>query len=394
MRIEASWLTTGAAPRIMARLNASGARAFYVGGCVRNALLDRPVFDIDIATDAPPEFVMTRAETAGFKAIPTGIAYGTVTIVVDHQPFEVTTFRKDIETFGRHATVVFTDDIVLDARRRDFTMNALYAAPDGTVLDPVGGLPDLEARLVRFVGEPGERIAEDYLRILRFFRFHAWYGNADAGLDARSLAACAAASSGLGQIARERIGAETTKLLGAPNPSPALVAMSDAGVLERILPGADAGDIASLSLIEAGLGAAPRWHRRLAALGWRDDWVDALRLSRSDRRMLGATKSSLDEGHPPAEAAYRYGVDAAFDAALIRAARSGQPLPVDLKADLRRGSAAAFPVRAADLDLQGRELGDALEALEARWVASDFRLDRASLLAALNPPGSDGGQMP
>ena len=239
MRLDAPWLSEPSTRRVMDCLTDGGGEAWFVGGCVRNTLLGAPVQDIDIATVLRPEGVMARAEAAGLKAVPTGIAHGTITLVADHRPFEVTTLRRDVETFGRHATVAFSSDLAEDAARRDFTMNALYASADGRVVDPVAGLPDLRARRVRFVGDPAQRIAEDYLRILRLFRFHAWYGDAAAGLDGPALAACASAQEGLAQLSRERVGAEMVKLLGAADPSPSIAAMTETGILARVLPDAD-----------------------------------------------------------------------------------------------------------------------------------------------------------
>jgi poly(A) polymerase len=375
-RIADAWVNAPRTRAVCAALTRDGHQAFFVGGCVRNALLGRAVADIDLATDARPEEVLALAEAAGLHAVPTGIEHGTVTVVVDRQPFEVTTFRRDVETFGRRAVVAYTTDIAEDAARRDFTMNALYARPDGRVVDPLGGLPDLRAGRVRFVGDPAARIAEDYLRILRFFRIHAWYGDPDAGLDADGLAACAALKEGLDRLSRERVGAETAKLLAAADPAPALAAMAATGILARVLPGADPRPLAPLVDIETG---PLRWQRRLAALGWRPEWGERLRLARADVRALESTAAALAEGERPAAAAYRHGAEAARDAALIRAATLGEPLPADLEPELARGAGARFPLRAADLQLSGLALGAALRRLEAAWIASDFALDATEL---------------
>lgn len=381
MRIAPPWLDAPAPRAVTAALNAAGWRAYYVGGCVRDAALGRTAADIDVATDARPEAVMAAARAAGLKAVPTGIGHGTVTLVHDGAPVEVTTFRRDVETDGRRAVVAFTDDLVEDARRRDFTMNALYATPEGEVVDPLGGLPDLRAGRLRFVGAPADRIAEDALRILRFFRFHAWYGDPRAGLDAEALAACAEAADKVDRLSRERVGAETARLLAAPDPAPAVRAMAAHGVLARILPGAEAASLGPVVQGEALAGLGPDWRRRLAALGWRADWPARLRLSRGDARALEAIRAALGAGGPLAAAAYRHGPDAARDAALIRAAALGRPPPGDLAAETGRGAAARFPVRAADLALEGPALGAALRRLEAAWIASDFSLDRRALLA-------------
>ena len=378
-RLAADWLAAPATRTVCGLLTEAGHQALFVGGCVRDALLGRRSADIDIATEAPPEVVLDLAARAGVRAVPTGLDHGTVTLVVGGRGYEVTTFRRDIATDGRRATVAFGADIAADAARRDFTMNALYARPDGEVLDPLDGLPDLRARRVRFVGDPAARVAEDYLRILRFFRFHAWFGDPEAGLDPDSLAACAAAADHLAGLSRERVGAEIRKLLSAPDPAPAVAAMAAAGILARLLPGADAAVLAPLAHVEAAGGFAPRWQRRLAALGDAAAWAEGLRLSKAERKALVAIRAALDEP-TDAVAAYRHGAEAALDAALIRAAALGTA-PPDLVDEITRGAAARFPLRAADLSLRGPALGAALRRLEATWIAADFELGRDELIA-------------
>ncbi len=380
IRLDEPWVHDAPTRAVCAAIEAGGHAILFVGGCVRNALLGRPVSDIDLATDAHPEAVIALARAAGLNPVPTGLEHGTVTVVAAGQPFQVTTFRRDVETFGRRAVVAFSDDVAEDAGRRDFTLNALYARPDGTVVDPLGGLPDLRAGRVRFVGDADRRIAEDYLRILRFFRITAWYGDPAAGLDSEGLAACAAGQDGLDGLSRERVGAEVTKLLAAPDPAPAVAAMAATGILARILPGADATALAPLVHLEGVHDAsAPRWQRRLAALGWRPEWGATLRLSRSDLRILDAIAAALAADDPAAAAAYRHGPDAARDAALIRAATLAAPPPAGLEADLARGAAATFPLRSADLPQTGPALGKALRALERAWIDSDFTLDTEAL---------------
>jgi poly(A) polymerase len=386
IRIDAPWLTAAETQAVCGVLTRAGHQALPVGGCVRNALLGRPVADIDIATDARPERVMELARGAGLQPVPTGVAHGTVTVIAGGRPFEVTTFRRDVATDGRRATVAFSGFLSDDAARRDFTMNALYCRPDGEVVDPLGGVADLRAGRVRFVGEPTARIREDYLRILRFFRIHAWYGDPAGGLDAEGLAACAALQEGLDRLSRERVGAEVTKLLAAPDPAPAAAAMAAAGILARVLPGAEATPLAPLVHAETAAGAAPGWRRRLAALGWGPEtargWATALRLSRVDVRALDAIAAALAAGEPPAAAAWRLGGEAARDAALVRAASVGAAPPADLETEIARGEAAVFPLASKDLGLEGPALGRALKRLEELWVASDFRLDAKALLRA------------
>ncbi len=378
MRIRGDWITDKALQSVLACLTGAGHRALLVGGCVRNGLISRPIDDIDIATDARPERVQDLARGAGLKVVPTGIDHGTVTVIAGGVPHEVTTFRRDVETDGRRAIVAFADDIAQDAARRDFTMNALYAEGDGTVIDPLGGLPDLIARRVRFVGDPAARITEDYLRILRFFRFHALYGDPAGGLDAEGLAACAAHSAGIETLSRERIGHEMRKLLAAPDPAPAVAAMQATGVLAQVLPGADPRALAPLVHLEAG--APPHWLRRLAVLGG-ESAPERLRLSRDEAKALAVRRDETGSGKGAGELAYRHGADAAWDIPLLRAALLEMPLPDGMAADIDRGAAARFPVRAADLALTGPALGARLKALEARWIASGFQLSREQLLA-------------
>lgn len=381
-RLSAPWLADPASRAVMAAMAAGGAEALYVGGCVRNTLLGEPVNDIDIATDAPPEETTRLIEAAGLRAVPTGADHGTITAVAEGRGFEITTYRRDVETFGRHAVVAYSRDVAEDAARRDFTMNALYATAEGEIVDPLGGLGDLEARRVRFIGHAEDRIREDYLRILRFFRFHAWYGR--DGLDPDGLAACAELAEGLEGLSRERVGAELKRLLAAPDPAPALAAMARAGVLVHVTPGADASALAPLIHVEGLAGAAPDPMRRLACID-AEELADRLRLSRAEERRLSAIRMALGAAERPAEAAYRHGPDVARDAALIRAAALSTPPPVDLEAEIARGAAAKFPVVAGDLMKRGMtpgpDLGAEMKRLEARWIASGFALDKAALLA-------------
>lgn len=380
-RIAGDWIAHPGTQALMQALEAAGHKALFVGGCVRNALLDEPVGDVDIATDAPPQTVSTLAEAAGFKPVPTGIDHGTVTVVAGGKPHEVTTFRRDVETDGRRAVVAFSDKIEEDAQRRDFTMNALYADRLGTVIDPLHGLPDLQARRVRFVGDPETRIREDYLRILRFFRFHAAYGDPAQGLDPEGLAACAAQSEGLDGISKERITAELKKLLTARDPAPAVAAMSHAGVLALVLPGADPRALAPLVHLETGhLDAeAPRWLRRLAVLGGD---TTHLRLSKAEARDLAALRAALETTETPAVLGFTLGAPLAVDALLVRAATFESPPPQGWQPEVQRGTTARFPITAADLmpELQGEALGARMKTLQAQWLASNLTLSREVLL--------------
>lgn len=377
MKVRGDWITHPGSQALCAVLEQAGHRALFVGGCVRNDLLGVPVADIDLATDATPKTVSDIAETAGFKVVPTGIEHGTVTVIVEGRPHEVTTFRRDVETDGRRAVVAFSTRIEEDAARRDFTMNALYADRQGRVIDPLGGLPDLQARRVRFVGDAETRIREDYLRILRFFRFHAAYGDPEGGLDPEGLAACAALAAGLETISKERITAELKKLLAARDPAPSVAAMARSGVLARILPGADPRALAPLVHLDS---TAPlRWLRRLAVLGGE---TDSLRLSKPEARGLAALRAALGSTDTPAALGWRLGEALGTDAALARAAVLEMPLPGGWQSEIQRGAKARFPVSAADLmpGLQDEALGARLKSLEARWLASDLALSREELL--------------
>ncbi len=350
-------------------------RALVVGGAVRNALLGEPVEDIDLATDARPERVIALAEAAGLKAVPTGIAHGTVTLVADGRGFEVTTFRRDVETDGRRAVVAFSDRLEEDAARRDFTINALYAGADGAVIDPVGGLPDLAARRLRFVGDADRRIAEDYLRILRFFRFHARYGR-PGGADPAALDACARGAAGLARLSRERIGAELRKLLDAPDPREAVRLMDETGVLAVILPGADPTRLARVVAAEPDFPPpSPRWPVRLAALGGAEA-AERLRLSRHESRAQEELRFAGSLG----EAAWRFGQARAGELALLRAADGA--LPAGWRDRIAAAEGQRLPVTAADLAgrLTGAALGRGLKAAEAAWIESGFALPAPALI--------------
>jgi poly(A) polymerase len=305
-----------------------------------------------------------------------------VTLVHKSVPYEITTFRRDVATDGRRAVVAFSDCIKEDAARRDFTMNALYARPDGEVVDPLDGLPDLVARRVRFIGTAENRIREDYLRSLRYFRFHAWYGNADLGFDPDALSAIAGNLDGIPSLSRERVGQELIKLLAAPDPAPAIAVMRQIGLLSMILPGSDDRALAPLIHLEAGMPPDPM--RRLAALGGEDP-REALRLSKAQANMVQLLRTEVTGSTAPAALAYMYDRSVARDAMLLRSALLEMPLPPMLETELNAGAQAVFPLTAQDLmpDVQGPALGVALKRLKSDWIASGFSLDKDTLLKRL-----------
>jgi poly(A) polymerase len=355
-----------------------GHRAWIVGGAVRDALLEKPLGDLDMTTDARPERVMELAQAAGLRTVPTGLDHGTVAVLAGG-PVEVTTLRRDVATDGRHSTVAFGTDPEEDARRRDFTINALYLAPDGALLDPVGGLRDLEARRIRFVGDASTRIREDYLRSLRYFRFHAWHGDPETGLDPDALDAVARNLDGLDTLSRERVGHETLRLLAAPDPAPAVAAMRITGALARVLPGAGDGLLAPLVHIEGEARLPLDPLRRLAALGGEEP-AEALRLSKGQARRLERLQEHMASPLGPGELGYRLGEGEALDVLALRAALSNALLDPAAAEAARFGAAQAFPVKAADLaPLSGPELGRRLRALERAWIDSGFALPREAL---------------
>ncbi|MGB1034374.1 MAG: CCA tRNA nucleotidyltransferase [Paracoccaceae bacterium] len=379
-QIAGAWLTHAGTQAVLRALTDGGYAAYLVGGCVRNALLGAPVGDIDIATSATPDQTTACAHSAGLRPIPTGADHGTITVMAQGRAHEVTTFRADVDTDGRHAVVRFSTCIDEDAQRRDFTMNALYADADGRVIDPLGGWADVLARRVRFIGSPHQRLAEDHLRSLRYFRFCAWYGDPDHGFEPDALDAIARNLDGLDGLSRERVGAELTKLLTAPDPAPAIAAMSHTGALGRVLPQTDPRALAPLLHVEHLYGVPPDALRRLAVLGWRDG--AALRLSRAQSRRLVQMADLIGQLDPAEALSYRHGADMALDVLLLRAALLDTPMPQDHAARIAMGAQAVCPVSARDLmpDLSGPALGARLREIESHWIASGMTLDRAALL--------------
>lgn len=405
-----AWFSKPALKRIFDLLNTDGGEVRVVGGAVRNSLMGLGASDIDMATTLLPQEVMARAEAAGIKAVATGIDHGTVTLVIDGKPFEITTLRRDVETNGRHAEVAFGTDWKVDAERRDLTINALYADVSGAVIDLVGGLPDIESRTVRFIGEAEKRVAEDYLRVLRFFRFFAWYGSGRP--DADGLRACARARSKLSGLSAERVWGETKKLLSADDPGRALLWMRQAGVLTEVLPetekwGIDA--IPGLVAAERAFDWKPNPLLRLAAMVPPDterltEMAKRLRLSKAEAAFFA---SWANAPAIPATIA-----DTAFDRMLYRSGAAGLatrlklalavarqktendpsllPEVARLKRLLARAEAwqrPVLPVSGADVLEAGVAAGprvrELLQKLEEGWIEGNFNADRATLIARL-----------
>jgi poly(A) polymerase len=394
---DAPWLKPGPAARVLGLLNGDGEEARVVGGAVRNVLLKIPTGDIDIATTAVPDEIVRRAKAAGIKSVPTGIDHGTVTLVVDAQPFEVTTLRDDTETYGRKAKVAFGRDWVRDAERRDFTINGLSVDAGGRVHDHVGGLADIAAKRVRFIGDASQRIAEDYLRILRFFRMHAAYGAGEP--DRAGYLACIGGRAGLADLSAERIRMEMLKLVVADGALVAVTAMVDGGLLLPIVGGvAYTGPFAAMIAAEQALGLDANPMRRLGALtvAVTEDAkrvAARLRLTNAETRTLDSMGHrwwrlfGMDEA-TARRRLYRLGEDHYRDRLLLAWARSGASGADDaywreFAALPQRWSAPKFPLKAADFIsrgiAEGPALGHVLTLAEDAWLAADFPLDRPAL---------------
>nr|WP_176022953.1 CCA tRNA nucleotidyltransferase [Brucella pseudintermedia] len=408
---KADWLKAKPLQALFNALNRDGGEARVVGGAVRNTLLGSKVSDVDLATTHLPQETVRLAKEAGFKPVPTGIEHGTITVVVQGHPFEVTTLRQDVETDGRHAKVAFGTDWKADAERRDFTINALYMTADGTIIDDVGGLADIESRTLRFIGDAEQRIREDYLRILRFFRFFAWYGSGRPEAD--GLRASARLKDGLAQLSAERVWAELKKLLSAPDPSRALLWMRQGGVLNLILPesekwGIDA--IHGLVRTEADLGWQADPLLRLASIVPPDsvrmeEMGKRLKMSNAERARFeawaraDAVKPELSE-QALKKAIYRGSKQAVLDRIRLAYAAARADAAGSDDAMIRAGGfarlldaaerydAPVFPVTGSDLLALGIEkgpgLGEVLRSLETFWIDSGFSLDRAALLDKLD----------
>lgn len=393
------WSTARSTRAVMAALEAAGGPdcARFVGGCVRDALLGRtrPDQDIDIATRLTPPQTIAALEAARLRAVPTGLEHGTVTAIADRRPFEITTLRRDVETDGRRAVVAFTTDWAEDAGRRDFRLNALYAEADGTLHDPTGGgVADALAGRIVFVGDPETRIREDYLRILRFFRFYAGYGV--GAPDAEGLAACAKLKAGLAQLSGERVSKELLKLLAAADPGPAVAAMTETGVLEALLPGATPARLNALLALENSVGLEPEAELRLAALLPADARAvgaaaKRLRLSNALANRLAGSAGDWTETRSAMGARRAvYGLRPQAAADRLRLAWSADPADPAWPETWRETQAwrpPSFPITGEDIKAlgvaEGPEVGRVRRAVEAWWIAADFPDDREAALAAL-----------
>ncbi|WP_374373653.1 CCA tRNA nucleotidyltransferase [Dongia sp.] len=387
-----AWPHAAAAAKVLAALAAAGGEGRFVGGAVRDALVQRPVKDLDIATNLEPAAVMAALTNAGLRGVPTGIEHGTITAIADHVGFEVTTLRHDLETDGRHAKVAFTDDWQADAARRDLTMNALFCDSAGRVYDYFDGVADLLTGRVRFVGDPAQRMDEDYLRVLRFFRFHADYALGD--FDAAAIAAATLRRQELKRLSGERLRQETLKLLLARNGVSVWGEMLRLGFAEAYLPQATTLDrLAKVAKLERELGEKPDAIRRLAALALTGSGPaigETLKLSNAERARLDLMSAArpdfnVDDPHFIRRQIYDLGNERALDLLLIDWGLT-QPESAWYRAldIIRRWPKPTFPLAGRDLlklgMSAGPDLGARLAELEAWWIAGDFAADRAACL--------------
>jgi poly(A) polymerase len=392
-----SWRAQAQTQTVMKALSVGGQPARFVGGCVRDALLGLPVKDIDIATPEPPERVTELVEQAGLRAIPTGIDHGTITALCDGIPFEITTLRRDVETFGRHARVSYTNDWQEDAARRDLTLNALYCDPDGTVFDPVGGLADLKEGRICFVGDARARIEEDVLRLLRFFRFYAYYGIGTA--DPEAIAACREMAPQIETLSVERVWKEMSRLLLAPDPAPAFDLMATNGVLSHLLPEVvDSDRLPALIKAEVATQTAPDYLRRLATIvepekdGSRA-LAARLKFSNADRDQFCGLCDPVVRPDPGIDlkqnrvALYRLGPELFSEFILVRAAQEPDQDWLSLFPLPQTSPVPLFLITGQDVvDLgvpTGNEIGALLVQVEKWWIAGDFQADRESSLMHL-----------
>ena len=396
-KLQAEWLSSPQTIALAEMFKTGGATARFVGGVVRNTLLGQPVSDLDVATNARPERVMQWAQRAGFRAIGTGLQHGTVTLVVDHVVYEITTLRVDVQTDGRHAQVAFTGDWRKDAQRRDFTMNALYCDFDGTLFDPLAGYADLKARRVRFIGQAEDRIREDFLRILRFFRFSAQYGEGKP--DPSGLSACVRLQAGMKSLSRERIGAEMVRLLVARRAGELISVMFSHGLLLPLV-----GLVPQPSRflrwleLEETLGRRPNAMHRLGALFMMEPQngsrlVHSLRLSNQQKHLLKLwTKGKeMNRETSPQEArrlcyALRDDYQAHVMISWLHSGASASDPKWRKLHDLPdHWQPPTFPLTGKDLIHQGQKpgphIGRTLRQLEQKWLENDFTLDKQTLLA-------------
>ena len=379
---ETKWLRNPSAQKLSKLYKNFGYQVLFVGGCVRNTILKMPVTDIDLATDAQPEEIIKIAKENNIRFVPTGLAHGTITLIIDNKNYQITTFRTDFDHDGRYAKVEFTESLLLDASRRDLTINALYCNHVGEVIDPLNGLDDIKKQKIKFIGNPNERIKEDNLRILRFFRFQAIYGNKNLEIDSIALEACHNHKSKLAALSKERITSELRKILSAPNPLEVIIKMNETGVLNELFQKVSIDSLEAYLKTEEKFKININWLGRLLSLQVTQE-EESLKLTRCEFKFLKQTKSAIENQIHVLEFSYYNGVENGKIYSILQNFRHDIILSKNLLKQINSLATKKFPIIAKDLmpEINGKKLGEALRSLEDRWIKSNFTLSKKELLA-------------
>ena len=379
---ETKWLRNPSAQKLSKLYKSFGYQVLFVGGCVRNTILKMPVTDIDLATDAQPEEIIKIAKENNIRFVPTGLAHGTITLIIDNKNYQITTFRTDFDHDGRYAKVEFTESLLLDASRRDLTINALYCNHVGEVIDPLNGLDDIKKQKIKFIGNPNERIKEDNLRILRFFRFQAIYGNKNLEIDPLALEACHNHKSKLAALSKERITSELRKILSAPNPLEVIIKMNETGVLNELFQNVSIDSLEAYLKTEEKFKININWLGRLLSLQVTQE-EERLKLTRCEFKFLKQTKSAVENQINVLEFSYYNGVENGKIYSILQNFRHNIILSKNLLNQINSLATKKFPITAKDLmpEIRGKKLGEALRSLEDQWIKSNFTLSKKDLLA-------------
>ena len=383
---DKAWKSDSALKALVHSLESAGGVAYLVGGCVRNTILGKPFTDIDIATDLLPEQVVSISKKEGYKVIQTGISYGTVTIVNAGRKFEVTTFRSDIKTYGRKASVKFTSEMKLDAMRRDFTMNSIYMTVSGEIIDPLGSLDDLLEKKIKFIGNPSERIEEDNLRILRFFRFLAEFNKGRSDIDQDTMEALYKYKKEVKSLSRERIWMELKRILSVPEPQHIFSIMIEEGILDEVLPPIEVEGLSKVITAEKKYSVSPSHLVRLFSLNKSigKKWAHHVSLTSNEAKMLEFIKESLAHYNDLKTVAYKFGRGVAEGWLLNFHDGSFDVIPSKMSEIINTGCNAFFPISGVDLleeMEEGPELGRQMERLEKLWIKSGFKMSKEELLS-------------
>ena len=379
---ETKWLRNPSAQKLSKLYKNFGYQVLFVGGCVRNTILKMPVTDIDLATDAQPEEIIKIAKENNIRFVPTVLAHGTITLIIDNKNYQITTFRTDFDHDVRYAKVEFTESLLLDASRRDLTINALYCNHVGEVIDPLNGLDDIKKQKIKFIGNPNERIKEDNLRILRFFRFQAIYGNKNLEIDSIALEACHNHKSKLAALSKERITSELRKILSAPNPLEVIIKMNETGVLNELFQNVSIDSLEAYLKTEEKFKININWLGRLLSLQVTQE-EESLKLTRCEFKFLKQTKSAIENQIHVLEFSYYNGVENGKIYSILQNFRHNIILSKNLLNQINSLATKKFPITAKDLmpEIRGKKLGEALRSLEDRWIKSNFTLSKKDLLA-------------